>query len=117
MTLWREIGDKADPDTQTPDVGLLGFGWPENDRVIYVRVASEGSVLVTFIADPIDEVRFDAHKILSLQSLYVGFLVFLMVLALVHFVYERNWLFVMFFLSQALYLAVFFSARVLLVLL
>ena len=107
LHLWQEIGDKADPKTQTVDLGLLGFTWPKDDRVIYVRVASEGSIQVTFVADSMDEVRLQAQNILSVQSLYVGFLVFLMVLALVYFVYERNWLFVMFFLSQALYLGVF----------
>ena len=107
LTLWRELGDKADPKAPTDGVGLLGFSWPDTDRVMFVRVATQGSLQVTFTAGPIDEVRFQADKILLLQSLYVGFVVFLMVLALIHFAYEKNWLYMTFFMSQVLYLGVF----------
>lgn len=107
LTLWRELGDKADPQAPTADVGLLGFSWPDNDRVMFVRVATQGSLQVTFTTGPIDEVRLQADKLLLLQSLYVGFVVFLMVLALINFAYEKNWLFITFFTSQVLYLGVF----------
>lgn len=104
---WRELGDKSNVTVDDGSVGLLGFIWPHNEKTIYARVVTEGSLQANFTAQNIEDARRHADQVLSVQSAYVGFVVFLMVLALVYFVYEKNALFVTFFLSQALYLGVF----------
>lgn len=104
---WRELGDKTDISVTDAPVGFLGFVWPRNANVVYARIATQGSLQANFIAQSVDEARLQADQVLSLQSIYVGFVLFLMVLALVYFVYEKNALFVTFFVSQALYLGVF----------